>query len=140
MSRNWILVLAAVVLMVVSSAATLVVFEFSGHQSGDSYGAAVPRRFDVFEGYNQCQIAVEEAIPGRVLSVEGDDRAAKYQRITNMNVLFFTVDYSESGSGFAGEMQRIYALCEVSAETNRIMAVKLRPSDEKEFTEVRRRE
>lgn len=142
MSRNWLMVIAAVVLVVISSGATFFILQTGVSGSRDTYGTAVPRRFDVFEGYNRCLTTVEDNVPGRVVSIEGDDRAAKYDRSTNMNLLFFSVDYS-NGSGSSGyrggQLLKIYALCEVSAKTNRIESVKMRPANEKEFTEVVRR-
>ena len=141
MPRTAILVVAAILLVFLSSLSTYAVLTFMPRGEG-GIGESNSRRFDVFEGYKRCDAAVRNAVAGKVISIEGDDRAAHYNRTSNLNMLFFAVDYSQEGGMFGysgGKLKRTYARCEVSAETNRIEAVRLRPADEKEYTEVIRR-
>lgn len=141
MPRTTILVVAAILLVLLSSLSTYAVLTFMPKGEG-GFGENTSRRFDIYEGYNQCEKAVRNAVTGKVISIEGDDRAAQYNRTSNLNMLFFAVDYSQEGGMFGysgGVLKRTYARCEVSAETNRIEAVRLRPADEKEYTEVIRR-
>ncbi|MGH1373488.1 MAG: hypothetical protein ACRBBW_15720 [Cellvibrionaceae bacterium] len=142
MPKTSILIIAAIVLVVLSSLSTYAFLTLQSSGTSQGFGDQSSRRFDVFESYNQCEKAVRNSVSGKVISVEGDDRAAQYHRSTNLNMLFFAVDYSESRGmlGYSGgQVKRLYARCEVSAETNRIEAVKLRPADEKEYTEIIRR-
>ncbi len=140
--RASILIVAAIVLVVLSCVSTYAFLALSSSNSGGDFGDRQSRRFDVFESYNQCEKAVRDSVNGKVIAIEGDDRAAQYHSATNLNRLFFAVDFSEDQGMFGysgGKLKRLYARCEVSAETNRIEAVKLRPANEKEYTEIIRR-
>lgn len=140
--KTSVVIIAAVVLVILSCLSTYAFLALQTNAGGAGFGEQTSRRFDVFEGYNQCEKAVRNAVHGKVISIEGDDRAAQYNRSTNLNMLFFAVDFSEDGGMFGysgGQLKRLYARCEVSAESNRIEAVKIRPADEKEYTEIIRR-
>ncbi len=142
MSKTSIIIIAAIILVVFSCLSTYAFLTLWPKSSGAGFGSESSRRYDVFESYNQCEAAVRNSIRGKIVSLEGDDRAAQYHLPTNMNMLFFSVDYSEKAGMFGyrgGELKRIYARCEVSAKSNRIEAVKLRPADEKQYTEIIRR-
>ena len=142
MPKVWIIIAGALLLIVASSAATLVFFNLSGGESAEPYTEAVHRRFDIFEGYGRCLEQVKRAVPGEVLSVQGDDRSAQYDRSNNINMMFFEAEYRASRGVFGGfeeAITTVYARCDVSAETNRIESIKLRPSNEKEYVEVVRR-
>ncbi len=142
MPKTSIIIIMAIVLVVLSCLSTYAFLTMQSNDSGSGFGDQTSRRFDVFESYNQCEKAVRNAVHGKVISIEGDDRAAQYHRATNLNMLFFAVNFSEEGGMFGysgGQLKRLYARCEVSAKTNRIEAVKLRPADEKEYTEIIRR-
>lgn len=139
MQRSVLLVLMALLIVVLASASTYGIVLMTSAKSSTGYGVVKSRRFDVFEGYRECELAVRRAISGNVIGLESDDRAAKYSERGNLNTLFFTIDYSEQSGvvGYrGGDLKRVYAGCEVSAETNRIETVKLRPAGEEDYTEV----
>jgi hypothetical protein len=140
--RTRILVIIAILLVLLSCVSTYAFLVLRSSSSGGDFGDQRSRRFDVFDGYNQCKKMVRESVNGKVISIESDDRAAQYNRAGNLNMLFFAVDYSEKQGMFGysgGQLKRLYARCEVSAGSNRIEAIKLRPADEKEYTEIIRR-
>lgn len=142
MNKSGIVILAAVSVLLLSgvSAWMLLAFDVLDSQGGEASGK--PRRFDVFDGYGLCETAIKKSLDGKVLFVESDDRAARYDYRSNMNQIFFLSSYLPE-TGLFGSLsdteKEVFIRCDVSAETNVVEAVRIRPGDEEAFTEVHRR-
>ncbi len=139
MKKTWVAVVAGIALVALTSVVTFFVIGFTGFDSEEYHDVSVSRRYNIFDGYSLCEAALKKTISGQVKNVVSDDRAAKYDRISNTNQMFFEASYLPEVGLFGAVSKiekRLYARCDVSAETNVVEAISLREVDEEIFSEV----
>ena len=143
MKQIWILIVVAIIILLALASGTAYFFlDFKGDSESVDAISKRPRRFNVFDGFSLCEQAIRDSVSGKLISLESDDRAAKYDYRDNMNLLFFNAVYRPGvglwGGGHGAETGA-FIRCDVSAETNQVEAVRIRPGEEEDFTEVHRK-
>ena len=143
MKQTWIvIVIAALVVVAIASVSTVLFIRFDGQSDSVDEISKRPRRFNLFDGFSLCEQAIRDSVGGKVIELESDDRAARYEFRDNINQLFFTMVYRPVTGVFGGKMgeeTKVFVRCDVSAETNDVEAIRVRPGEEEDFTEVHRR-
>lgn len=141
--RSWIV--AIIVLVLLAMLATAAVLFYSAEGEIPLFGerrdkpVKAPRRFNTFSAFTDCETAIKKNLGGKVLSVESDDRAAKYDYRENLNLLFFKAVYRPEKSFFGGidyREKEVFVRCDASAETNEIVALRVRPSEGESYSEL----
>lgn len=142
MNKRWLFIAAGLAIVLMSITLTLVIMTFSKSSDEDS-SSNQSRRYDVFEGYSLCEDTIKSSVGGKVLSLNADDRAAKYERNSNTNMLYFVVHYQKKVGLFGGTVapeEKVFVRCDVSARTNEVEAIRVRPAEEEHYTEVHRKQ
>ena len=143
MNKTWVvIVIAIVVVLALVGGSVFLYLQYGAVDAENGQDLSQkPRRFDVFDGFSLCEQAIRRSLQGHVVSLDSDDRAAKYDPRSNMNQLFFAAAYRPKSGLFGSASQQekqIYVRCDVSAENNEVEAVRIRPAEEEDFTEVHR--
>lgn len=141
MNRRWLYLGAAGVLLVAASI-TMTLWFIGYSEPEEEYSvSSSSRRFDLYEGFSLCEDAIRVSIGGKVVTLDTDDRAAKYDPGSNTNRLFFVAVYQKKtgliGTSFDPE-EKVFIRCDVSAKTNRVEAIRLRTGEDENYTDVRR--
>jgi len=86
--------------------------------------AAPSHLYSLFSGHGVCEKAIHEAAPGKVITLQSDDRAAKYNAYDDSNVLTFEAEVKPNNLRFLSEQRSTYKVvyrCHTSSIDNRLI-------------------
>lgn len=134
-----ILAIAAILLIALASLLTLLANEQLKSRERDNnstkraLGVVTSRaKFDAFAGSEVCRAAIRSQIPGKIISLHMDSRAARYDEFEKTNTLLFLVDAVPEGQNFLSEQastKAMHAQCITSAQDNRLINLIVAPAD-----------
>jgi len=94
-------------------------------QAGSRQQTQAPRHiYSLFAGHGVCQEAIKKAAPGQVITLESDDRAAKYNAYDDSNVLTFEAEIKPDKLRYLSELRSTYKIvyrCHTSTVDNRLL-------------------
>ena len=93
------------------------------HNSG-AKSPAPAHLFDLFSGHDVCKAAIYKAAPGTIITLQSDDRAAKYNAYDDSNVLTFEAEINPSGVRFLSQQRSTYKImyrCYTSSVDNKVL-------------------
>lgn len=93
-------------------------------RNGRTQAAAPSHLYSLFAGHGVCEQAIYEAAPGKVITLESDDRAAKYNAYDDSNVLTFEAEVKPDKLRFLSEQRSTYKIvyrCHTSSIDNRLI-------------------
>ncbi|AFU98378.1 hypothetical protein [Simiduia agarivorans] len=136
----WVFVIAAVVLVIVSVASTLIIAK--QYRAGFDEAASTKRalgivenrpKFDTFAGHGVCEAAIYANMEGKIVTLQMDERAAIYNDFERTNTLLFTADVVPADERFLSEHRStipMQAQCVTSADNNKLVTLVIAPADQ----------
>lgn len=86
--------------------------------------AAPSHLYSLFAGHGVCEEAINKAAPGKVITLQSDDRAAKYNAYDDSNVLTFEAEVKPNNLRFLSEQHSTYKIvyrCHTSSIDNQLI-------------------
>lgn len=130
LSKERNIILMFIGLMIISVLATylLAVTVFKDNlKPSDMTAVSRPHSiYDAFSAYDKCIEAIREVMPGKIITIESDDRTASYDSYSDTNSLSFKVVYNKPLLPFLSVAYSTASTtkhCISSASTNEIVAI-----------------
>ena len=110
-------------------------------QTGNS-NSAKTQKYNLFDGYDVCVEAIHTAlqqpnldynsehISGKIITLYGDDRTARFNSYSNANTLTFVADVTPNNKRFLSEQHstvKVDIQCSTSVSTNEVVNLKIEP-------------
>lgn len=137
---TWVLLLAAVLLVLLSIATTL--FIASQYRASYDEAASTKRalgivekrpRYDNFAGHGVCKDAIYANMEGKIVTLQLDERSAVYDEYERTNTLLYTADVVPVDNRFLSEQRstiQMHAQCITSADDNKLVTLVIAPADQ----------
>jgi hypothetical protein len=80
--------------------------------------------YGLFAGHGVCEQAIKDAVQGKLITLESEDRAAKYNAYDDSNVLTFNAEIKPDKQRFLSEQRSTYKImyrCHTSSVDNRLL-------------------
>lgn len=137
---TWVFLVAAVLLVLFSVAATL--FVARQYRASQEEAASLKRalgivdkrpKYDTFAGHSICKDAIYANMEGKIITLQMDERAAIYNEFERTNTLLFTADVVLPEERFLSERRStipMQAQCVTSADNNTLVTLVIAPADQ----------